>query len=133
MAFVSFETVAEILKQCEGKTFLEAMDSLKIDDVWKENLTVRSPDGSVKKYQIPNSYDRWYERFRVGPPEIYKATPEVKAILQGNTNGRGAVAIAKVYAAPTPPPSSTPQAKEPDTDHMWDMLVLAARSSRYGD
>ena len=35
--------------------------------------------------------------------------------------------------APTPLPSSTPQPKKPDTNHMWDMLVLAARSSRYGD
>jgi hypothetical protein len=72
-------------------------------------------------------------------PEVYKTNGQ-GAIAEITITNRGLgypdrapPAIAKVYAAPTPPPSSTPQTKEPDTNHMWDMLVLAARSSRYGE
>jgi len=31
-----------------------------------------------------------------------------------------------------PMPTLPPQAVEPLPDHIWDMLLLAARSSRYG-
>jgi hypothetical protein len=32
----------------------------------------------------------------------------------------------------TPPLSSTQKSVEPDKDHIWNMIVLAAQSSRYG-
>ena len=47
--------------------------------------------------------------------------------------------IVEPYSVPTswppkldPMPTLPPQAVEPSPDHIWDMLVLAARSSRYG-
>jgi Asp-tRNA(Asn)/Glu-tRNA(Gln) amidotransferase A subunit family amidase len=42
----------------------------------------------------------------------------------------GQVSIPKPTTIPLTP--STPKSVEPDKDHIWNMIVLAAQSSRYG-
>lgn len=128
MTYVSFGMVNKILKDCQGKTFLEAMDSYSMPvSVWQKFQSIPHPDngrlkidtndkGAITKVTITDAGSGWM----VGPEQVYKAAPETKAIL-----GKTATQIIK----DDPHVSSTPQVSE--TDRMWNMVVLAARASRY--
>jgi hypothetical protein len=102
MAYLSYDTIKEALKRCEGKTLSEAM---VVYDDWAEGFIPVSID-------TPSCGDGAFDS-RIRPTTIGIRAQDI------------------VPSKPTPP--STPQTKEPDTEHMWDMLVLAARSSRYGE
>lgn len=110
MAFVSFEMVQQLLKGCEGKTFLEAMDSVAIGGYLPNGRIMVDRDGKV------TAIDAF-------PVQVYKASPEMKAILGKDGDAQ------KKELARTPPVPSTPKTSE--ADRMWNLVVLAARSSRY--
>jgi hypothetical protein len=108
MAFMSYEQVMKILKQTEGKTFLEAMDSY---DWTKEYPTTNTPSCGDGAFEA---------RIR---RQTTRTVPPQGCLLADLPNDPKVV---------TPPLSSTPTVKELDKDHIWNMIVLAAQSSRYG-
>jgi hypothetical protein len=101
MAFVSFEMVQQILKRCEGKTFMEAMDSVASSHVLDDGrIKIDTDDrGCVTKVAVLN----------MGAGYMLSDLPDDPKII-------------------TP---SIPQTSE--ADRMWNLVVLAAQASRYGD
>jgi hypothetical protein len=87
------------------------------------------PPGGVPGQPIPKGYGTQAD----AKPWELNDTPSCGDGAFDSRIRRTTIGIRAQDIAPTPPPSSTPQTKEPDTEHMWDMLVLAARSSRYGE
>jgi hypothetical protein len=155
MAYLSYDTIKEVLKRCEGMTRQQAMDYYGLQErldphympspeEWRRQMEqhgyVPPPGCGVLPGQpIPEGYQAnasnqgltghgiAAHQFRpLGRQQVYEATPEVKAILQGKT------ATQVIVDDPHKPPSSTLPQKAKQ-EHMWDMLVLAARSSRYGE
>jgi hypothetical protein len=112
VAFISFDVVKQILKDCEGKTFGEAMDryeSKLLKDVRHERMD---------PYYIPSAEELGKQMERHG----FKFAPETKAIL-------GKQATQVIMDDPHIP--LIPQVSE--ADRMWNLVVLAARSSRYDE
>jgi hypothetical protein len=108
MACISYEQVMKILKQTEGKAFLEAMDSY---DWTKGFIPMDTPSCGDGTFE-----DRIRRQTtRTVPPQGY--------LLADLPNDP------KIATSPLP---STPKSVEPDKDHIWNMIVLAAQSSRYG-
>jgi hypothetical protein len=173
MAFMSYEQVMKILKQTEGKTFLEAMDSYD----WSKGFTLMDTpscgDGAFedrirrqdqadleRRYMKPGympSPDEWRrmpDRGLTGdfhpsqetkPAPIQKMTMDeyqrmVDLAKQIPPQGYLLADLPNDPKTVTPPLPSTsesplrsvPKSVEPDKDHIWNMIVLAAQSSRYG-
>jgi hypothetical protein len=107
MAFVSFEMVQQITKEVDR--IMEGLQRERMDPYY---------------VPIPEEWRKQLARhgYHIGPQEVYKATPEVKALL-----GKQAT---KVIVDDQHIPS-IPQVSE--ADRMWNLVVLAAQASRYGD
>ena len=77
-----------------------------------------------------NGMDEWFRRYR----EKYQADaaqPDWAVDVYAKMADMCRELNAPVASPPAPPP--VPDTEHvPDTDRMWDMLVLAARASRYG-
>ena len=102
----------------------------KVYELWK-NKTMQRERMDLYYMPSPEEWRRQMERhgYRVTDflpnEQVYKATPEVKSILSKPPTQF-------IVDDPHTTPSSIPPQKA-NQEHMWDMLVLAARSSRYGE
>jgi hypothetical protein len=101
MAFVSFDMVKQILKDCEGKTFVEAMDSVAIGGYLPNGRVMVDRDGKITAIDC---------------------FPRIDAPFLKPT---------KSVPAPTGQPILPSIPKVSEADRMWNLVVLAARSSRY--
>jgi hypothetical protein len=110
MAFVSFEVVQQITKEVDR--IMEGLQRERMDPYYMP---------------APEEWRKQLARhgYHIGPQDVYKAIPEVKAILGKDGEDQ------KKKLARTPPVPSTPKTFE--ADRMWNLVVLAAQAFRYGD
>jgi hypothetical protein len=144
MACISYEQVMKILKQTEGKTFLEAMDSYDWSKGFTPMDTPSCGDGAFED-RIRRQATRTVPPQETKPAPIQKMTMDeyqrmVDLAKQIPPQGYLLADLPNDPKTVTPPLPSTsesplrsvPKSVEPDKDDIWNMIVLAAQSSRYG-